>query len=136
MVSAQEQVRLKKTLHVIVQEDPLIIKIESFSGEYVEAEDVEEIRAANLQLSGGKPFCILLDISRGHAPSSPEANKLMASKEFAHNRIAIGIVARSLAAKLLSNFFIRFNKPLTPTRVFTSEEDAVEWLNAQAAKTK
>jgi hypothetical protein len=128
MVLTQRQIRLKKTLHIVVEEDPVIIKIESFHGEYVEVEDVEEIRKTNLELSGGGPFMILLDTSKGHAPSSPEANKLMASKEYAGERKAIAIVARSLAAKLLSNFFIRFNKPYTPTRVFTDEAAALDWL--------
>lgn len=111
-----------------MEEDPVIIKIESFSGEYIEKEDVDQIREANLKLSGGKPFMVLLDTSQGHAPASPEANKLMASKEYGIGRKAIAIVAPSLAAKLLSNFFIRFNKPHTPTRVFTDEAEAIEWL--------
>jgi hypothetical protein len=134
MVLTQRQVRLKKTLHIVVEEDPVIIKIESFNGEYVETEDVEEIRKANLELSGGGPFMILLDTSQGHAPASPEANKLMASKEFAGNRKGIAIIARSLATKLLSNFFIRFNKPHTPTRVFTDEVTALEWLKNISVK--
>lgn len=123
-----KHIRLKKSEHTLISERPAIIRIESFDGEYVEVEDVEEMRRANVELSSSGPYMILLDTSKGHAPASPEANKLMASKEFAGNRKAIAIIAKTLAGKIVSNFFIRFNKPFTPTRVFTNEEDALAWL--------
>jgi hypothetical protein len=130
MVAVHKHIRLKKSEHTLVSESPVIIRIESFEGEYVEVEDVEEMRKANVELSGNLPYVILLDTTKGHAPASPEANKLMASQEFAGKRKAIGIIARTLAGKIVSNFFIRFNKPFTPTRVFTNEEDALAWLRS------
>src|SRR5579872_3711469 len=127
VVSVKKYIRTNKALHTIIEEDPLIIKIESNPGDYVEVEDVHAIRDANNELSEGKPFYVLLDTSKGFSSSSPDANKLMASKDFAGNRRAIAIIAKSLATKIVSNFFIRFNKPHTPTRVFTSDAEAIDW---------
>lgn len=128
MVSVKKYIRLKKTTHVIIEEHPLIIRIESAAGEFAEVEDVYAMRDANNELSEGKPFYVLLDTTSGFASSTPEANKLLASKEFSGNRQAIAIIAGSLASQIVSNFFIRFNKPHTPTRVFTNEQKAIDWL--------
>jgi hypothetical protein len=128
MVSVRKSISLKKSLHTVIEEHPLIIKIESSAGEFVEAEDANEMREANIELSNGHPYYVLLDTSKGFASAAPEANKIFASKEYSHNRKAIAIIAKSLASKIVSNFFIRFNKPHTLTRVFTNEAMATEWL--------
>lgn len=44
--------------------------------------------------------------------------------------IASAIVCNSLAHKLLGNFFIKVQKPLRPTKMFSSEEEAVIWLKS------
>jgi hypothetical protein len=99
-------------------------------GEYFEEEDIRQIREINLRLSEGKRFCVLLDTSKGYFNITPEANKLLASKEYAELRMATAIVARSLATRIAGNFFIRVNRPPTPTRLFSTEEDAVKWLKS------
>lgn len=128
MILTEKHIQLKKSLHTLIEINPPIIKMEADEHEFLEVEDIERIREINLKLSEGKPFCILLDTSKGYFNTSPEANKLLASKEFAEKRMASAFIAKSLATKLASNFFIKFNKPLTPTRVFSSEKEALKWL--------
>ncbi|GAA4841844.1 hypothetical protein [Algivirga pacifica] len=43
--------------------------------------------------------------------------------------LASAIVISSPIVKMLANFFIRVNKPKNPTKIFTDEVNAVEWLN-------
>ena len=38
------------------------------------------------------------------------------------------LVVKTLAHKLLVNFCIKYNKPEHPTKVFSDEQSAVEWL--------
>jgi len=130
MVSVRKQIRLKKSTHTLIEENPLIIKIESSAGEFNEVSDTVAMRDANVELSSGGPYYILLDTTSGYAASTPEANKLLASKEFSGNRQAIAIIAKSLASKIVSNFFIQFNKPHTPTKVFLSEASAIDWIKS------
>jgi len=111
-----------------MEENPVIIKVESKEGEFIDAEDVAAMREANLKLSEGEPYYVLLDTSNGYANADPDANKLFAAKEFSGKGIAI--IAKSLATKIVSNFFIRFNKPYTPTKVFTNELDAINWIKS------
>jgi len=42
--------------------------------------------------------------------------------------IVDAIVISSFAQKLIANFYIKYNKPPRPTRVFTSTDKAVEWI--------
>ena len=128
MVSVRKHIKLKKSLHTVIEENPLIIRIESSAGEFAEVEDILAMRKANLELSKGGLYYVLLDTSNGFASASPEANKLLAGKEFSENRGGIAIIARSLATKIVSNFFVRFNKPISPTKMFISEAEAIDWL--------
>lgn len=41
---------------------------------------------------------------------------------------AVGGITQSKIGKVIGNFFMGFNRPPTPGKIFNSEEDAVEWL--------
>jgi hypothetical protein len=41
---------------------------------------------------------------------------------------ASAVVVDSLAYKLVANFYLKFNKPKRPYKVFSKEEEAVKWL--------
>lgn len=41
---------------------------------------------------------------------------------------ASAVVVDSLPYKLIANFYLKFNKPKRPYKVFSKEEDAVKWL--------
>ena len=42
--------------------------------------------------------------------------------------IASVFVVKNVAQKLMGNAYITFNKPITPTKIFTNEDEAVKWL--------
>ncbi len=131
-----KQIQLQKSLHTLIESNPPIIKMEVPEYEFLEVEDILEVRKANLTLSENKPFCVLLDTRRGYFNVSKEANKLLAGKEYAEKRMAAALLSQSLATKLASNFFINFSKPITPTRVFSTEEEAINWLKKVALQNK
>jgi hypothetical protein len=106
-----------------------IYKITPYEGIELTAEDVRELRIICLRFSGNRPFAVLLDASHNFTPTE-EARKLLASEEYTDLRIAAAFVTSSLANKLFGNFFIRFNRPATPTRLFSDEAAALRWLEA------
>ena|ERR1019366_6315611 len=57
-----------------------------------------------------------------------EARKLAARAVASKFTIADAFVVDSIALKLVINFYIAFNKPSRPTRIFDTEEKAIEWL--------
>lgn len=44
------------------------------------------------------------------------------------------IVVNSLPQRLIANFLAIFNKPLQPTKKFTSEDKAMKWLKTEIKK--
>ena len=40
------------------------------------------------------------------------------------------VVISNFAQKIIANFYIKFNKPQSPTKVFNSTEKALEWINS------
>lgn len=126
-VKEKKAIRLKKCQLTLIETEPPIIKMEVEIQEFLEADDIREVRKANLELSEGKSFCVLLDASKGYFNVSPEANKLLVSKEYTQTRKAAAFLVRSLATRLAGNFFMRL-KPGSQTRLFANEEDALHWL--------
>lgn len=97
-------------------------------GEYIELEDAIQMREANLKLSEGKPFCLLMSGLTSYYTFSPEAKELLAGKEYSALRKAVAFVSNSLATKLIIEAFIRFNKPQSPSKTFACEQEAIAWL--------
>jgi len=42
--------------------------------------------------------------------------------------IASAVIVNNLAYKLVANFYLQFNKPKRPYKVFSNKSDALEWL--------
>lgn len=59
---------------------------------------------------------------------SKEAREIFSSSE---KRIAVAIVSTSFVSRLVGNFFVKFNKPATPSAVFFDENEAIGWLKEQ-----
>ncbi len=62
------------------------------------------------------------------ASNDPEAQKYLAGDEVMNHSSAVGILAKNIAQKIAINFFIKFRKPTKPTKFFTSEDEAITWL--------
>lgn len=124
----EDTIRLKKTVHTLIETVPPIIKMSVNEHEFLEVEDVLAVREVNLALSEGKPFCVLLNTGEGYFNLVPEAAKLLNSKEYAEKRMAAAFVIKSLASRLAGNFFIRMGGRYHHTRLFSDEAEALEWL--------
>lgn len=105
-----------------------IIKLRITDGTGLEAPDAIAMHSAMLELSNHNMFCVLL-IADTQFTITSEAREIIGSEEFSSMRIADAFVTNSLANKLTGNFFIKFNRPLSPTKLFTKEPEALEWLN-------
>ena len=123
---------LKKTTHVLIESG--IIKITVKENETIEEKDVADMHKVNLQLSEGKNFGVLLNAVSNFFTVSPKSRELLASKEYCKSRLATAFVLNSLAIKLMGNFFITFNNPSSPTKLFNNEKEALIWLRKFAEK--
>lgn len=85
---------------------------------------------ARKKLQQGEKMLVLIDTSKVFQ-SSKEARDYGAKKEVTDMSLAMAILAgNSLASIMIGNFFIKFNNPAIPTKLFKSETDALEWLKS------
>ena len=105
-----------------------IIRVSFKETVHLGLEEVINIIRKCENFTGGKPYCFLADFSSAGVSFSTEARVYLSNNPMAKNRLADAIIVPSLAAKLKGDLYLRLHKPLVPTRFFTSEEKAAEWL--------
>ena len=109
-----------------------IICIDCLIEEIVNVEKGIQIIEGIKTLVGDLPHATIINSSNLYAPSK-EFFKFIVSQRNAEkdNIIARAIVATNAASRMESQNFINFFKPLTPTKLFSSIEDALTWLEPQ-----
>lgn len=61
----------------------------------------------------------------------PEVREWTSDSEGNNYTICDAIVIGSLSQKIMSDFYLRFNKPARPTKIFYSLEKATAWIEQQ-----
>ena len=111
---------------ITLREDGIIHM--KFKSDYlVEIKDLKDIVEAVGELGNGKKFLNLIEGGL-YTNISVEARKYSICDENNIYTIADAFLVKSLAQRLMANFYIRFDKPKLPTRFFDSKEEAEEWL--------
>lgn len=94
----------------------------------VDVKEIGEMLRYVEEFMGPKRHLCVVDFGT-HVSSSSEARKLYADSPYIQNyRIADAFLVKSLALSLVANFFIQITKPKVKTRMFSDENQAVEWL--------
>jgi len=83
---------------------------------------------ALIELVGNSIKYPLLIDGDDFANVTPEGRKLIRQLEPLIPISARAIVIKILGQRILANFYIRFQKPIIPTKVFNDYEEALEWL--------
>ncbi len=96
----------------------------------VDIDNVKEAVSARRKLQEGRRMLVLVD-NRKVWQVTKDAQAYSASKEVGELSRAMAILSgSSLPARLIANFFIRFNKVHSPTKMFKSERSAIKWLES------
>jgi hypothetical protein len=110
-----------------IKEDIIYITVKKDAS--IDIADIIESVEARKKLQGNKPFLALVD-NRNMWQLTKQASDYSASKEVGELSIAMAVLSdSSLPKRLMANFFIRINKSYCPSKLFSSEEKALEWLN-------
>ncbi|MGQ0829597.1 MAG: DUF7793 family protein [Bacteroidota bacterium] len=104
-----------------------ILRIEFPNDVYVTLEDTIQIHEACEMLTKGKKYLKLV-IAHGTLISSKEARSYRATLKENDGRIAEALIYKSYGNKIVLSFYINFNRPKVPTKLFSTEGKAVEWL--------
>jgi hypothetical protein len=89
-------------------------------------EDVKEQIVAAEKLTKGSRFVVVLD--GGLTLDVKDGAMTYAAKHQNEKWLAFAIIVRSLSERLFANYYLRFKKPIRPTKVFTTPKGAEEWL--------
>ena len=104
-----------------------ILRIRVLEGADITLENIKKNFDIYKELLGDKKALLLID-SRARFNYSKAARIYTASNQNGLNRVAVAHVVSSFANRWIISVYIRFNKPVVPTRMFPSEQKALNWL--------
>ncbi len=105
-----------------------IVRGRFLDGAEVTGDDARENIAVTARLTGGRRFPVLVDLRKVRSQSA-EARAFQAGPEALQVTAAVALIIDSPLSRMIGNFYLGFNKPPVPTRLFTSVEEAEGWLS-------
>jgi hypothetical protein len=104
-----------------------IVRIIWAPGADVTLEDAEECMAAYLKINKGIRRPLFID-TKSMKSLAREARHYFASEEAANAASAVAIIVGTPVSQVLGNFYLGLSNPHLPTRLFSTEHDALDWL--------
>lgn len=90
-------------------------------------EDLKKLVDAEAKL-GAEKLPVLVLCSEHATTNSDLLNSISKNENNPYSK-ADGFVIKSMAQKILANFYVKINKPERPTKFFNSKDEALKWLN-------
>jgi hypothetical protein len=93
-------------------------------------EDARTVTSAHRQLTGIRKCPVLADIRRIKVGADKIARAHYAGEESTQLKTALAFVTRSKFQRTVGNIFHFMNRPPYPVKMFTSESEALRWLES------
>lgn len=104
-----------------------IIEVDIEDGITIEVEDANKFLKILRELAGNDYYGVLA-IPGAFSHATPEVKKLASKELNSPLRIATAILIKNFGIQILASFFIKMNKPQTPTKTFKNRESAIKWI--------
>lgn len=115
-----------RTAKIWLGEDGMVRAVLSPNAQVTLADAKEHIEAL-VKVCEGKKRPILVDMSRTKSLDA-EARAYYTVEEGPKIEQATALLVGSPVSKIIGSFALGLNKPVYPTKLFTSEDKAIEWL--------
>jgi hypothetical protein len=92
-------------------------------------DDAVEIAKIATELTQNTSVIVLAD-ARLHCSITSEARKYFAEHSVKNRFTAVAVLSDSLPVRILLNFYVNIDRPDVPTKLFSNETEALEWLNS------
>ena len=112
--------------HKISLLDDGIVKVICITGDET-IEKARELIETIKKITENKTSPLLVDM-RQQKSISREARQFYSRKETMDTVTALALIVGSPISKVMANFYLGLNKPPYPTRLFTNEDEAIDWL--------
>jgi hypothetical protein len=116
---------------LITLADDHIVRVRFKPDVEINPADLEANFVAYRELVDGHKYPFIYYAEDGSSIYSEEARNYARNNEDAFPKLCIAVVVKTLAHKLVANFYLRFNKPRTLFRVFDHMADAEDWCKGQ-----
>jgi hypothetical protein len=130
--SLPDPIRLLETVHTSTMSASLrsdgLMQLDVNPGVQATLSQIKEAIEAIGKAGGGKSYPLLV-LAGKDASVDTESMEFMSKENADPYSIAEAYLVSSISQKLLGNFYLSFNKPFKPTRIFTSLPEAVKWLH-------
>lgn len=83
----------------------------------------------------GVPYAYIYYAEDSSVTVTADGRQFAKEEEFSFPKICNAVVVNNLAHKLLANFYLRFNKPNYPFKVFSKMDEAEKWCRQQRTKS-
>jgi len=132
-ISSDNPILITKVAKIgIIEEGICLVTLDTSKQDFMGEEEALEIIEGILSICKQKPHLILTDARMAEGRVEPIAREIISKHvEYSKIRIAEAFLINSLANRLIVNFYIKFNRPSNPTKVFNHLESALEWLRSQ-----
>ena len=88
---------------------------------------IKEQFLAQDEMTNTEDYAVLVDATH-HVSMTKECREFMAAYNNPRRKGTALLTNYNLATLLLANFYLKFNKPLIPTKIFNKEKEALSWL--------
>lgn len=106
-----------------------IFHVYFFSGAFVDMDFIEKVYEFNRE-NGNNKYLNLFEFEP-NVDFATEVREWASAPDGNKNTIADALVISSLPHKILANFYLKFNKPVKPTKIFNARDKAIAWLLKQ-----
>ena len=103
------------------------IRVTALKGRFLDLNSAKNDFTVASRMLNYKKTPVLAD-SRYALEHTKESRDFYSSKEVSEKITAMAVLVDSIAMKLIVNFFINFNKPHFPTKLFNKKSTAEKWL--------
>lgn len=113
------------TFH-LYNNDILYLKFDK--GSYIDDTQIKEFVDFGLNFMNKSKFRVITDFRNSSGVFSEEAKKFVAGDSYFNSfKICDSFLLDSYLSSMLAGIYLKFFKPLTPTKAFTNMEDAIKW---------
>jgi hypothetical protein len=118
----------------IIQGDDQIYRYIAINNCTLDMETVEKMTRTGDDLNAGRLCANLIDIRKMLFVDS--RTRAYAAAQFRPYVAGTAIIVDSKISSSFANLYLKFSQPKSPTKVFTDEKEAVNWLTLQMKRHK
>ncbi len=125
-----KEIELEKAFLYLVGDNLTILKFKDNVS--FKLEDAVEVNEITFNWIKGKSFTTLVDATNIRSDISEEAKDFFSNdKKITDLQKAQALVLNSLHNRIIATFYMKFQKPSMPVKIFSDIDKALDWLKKQ-----